>query len=218
MLVASNRSSVMHTAGSAWGTPLYIAAIALAALGSGAIAQAPDREVLNSERIAATFGSYGIEVLEQNAISRVSNLYSGAGDEKTCRTFAVVRFFPRIDPQVSAEHAAIVAGGSIGEVFVAAGWEVHKRHLAYADMRGTPRLASLMRIAEHRALAVHIYALDVAKAGQTVAYATLVEIHHPDYLRREDLPAIYGPAYEAPRSALSAAAFGTARDAAERAP
>ena len=216
MRTACSRSSAARSAGSGWRTHLYIAAIALLPL--GAIAQTPDRELLNSERIAAAFGSYGIEVLEQNALSRVSNLYSGAGDEKTCRTFAVVRFFPRIDPQVSAEHAAIVAGGSIGAVFVAAGWEVRKTHLSYSEMRGTPRLASLMRIAEYRGLAVHIYALDVAKAGQTVAYATIVEIHHPDYLRREELPAIYGPAYEAPRSARGAAAYGAARDAAERAP
>ena len=214
---ASNRSSATRSAGSAWRTHLYIAAIALATLGSGAIAQPPDRELLNSERIAAAFGSYGIEVLEQPAGQRVSNLYSGAGDEKTCRTFAVVRF-ERIDPRVSAEHAAIVAGGSMGAVFVAAGWEVRKTHLAYSEIRATPRLASLMRIAERRQLAMHIYALDVAKDGQTIAYATLVEIHHPDYLTREDLPRIYGAAYEAPRSARSVGAFMTARVALGRDP
>lgn len=202
---------------SRWRTHLYIVAIALV-VQAPAAGQLPAREVLNSERIAATFGSYGIEVLEQGVDQRVSNLYSGNGDEKICRTFAVVRFFRPVDPQVSAEHAAIVAGGSMGAVFVAAGWEVRKTHLSYSEMRGTPRLASLMRIADYRALAVHIYALDVVKAGQTVAYATLVEIHHPNYLTVEDLPAIYGPAYEAPRSARGAAAFVAARDAAERDP
>ena len=217
MRTASNRLSVLRPAGSGWRTHLYIAAIALAALNSGAIAQAPEREQLNSERIAAEFGSYGIEVLEQDATVRVSNLYSGAGREKTCRTFAVVRH-ERIDPRISVEHASIVGGGSIGAVFVAAGWEVRKTHLRYSEMRATRRLASLMRIVEGTRLAMDIYALDVAKGGQVIPYATLAEIHHPDYLTSEDLPTIYGPAYESPPSARSVAAFITTQDAASREP
>jgi hypothetical protein len=173
---------------------------------------------LNSERIEATFGSYGIEVLQQNALVRVSNLFSGAEDDKTCRTFAVVRYPLQLDPAVSAEHAEIVAGGSIGAVFASHGWEVRKTHLSYSEMHATPRLASLMRIAEFKTLAMDIYALDVAKDGQVIDYVTIVEIHHPAYLTSEDLPAIYGPAYESPRSARSAAAFAAARDAAEREP
>jgi hypothetical protein len=75
-----------------------------------------------------------------------------------------------------------------------------------------------MRVAARTPLATHIYALDVAKDGQVVEYATLVEIHHPDYLKKDDLPAIYGPAYEAPRSARSTAAFVAAEAALEREP
>ena len=214
----------MHTAyqrrsrspGLSWWTHLYIVAAALWL--PVALAQPAGRELLNSERIEAAFGSYGIEVLEQNALVRVSNLYSGAGEDKTCRTFAVVQYLPQIDPAVSAEHAEIVAGGSIGAVFAAHHWEVRKTHLSYSEMHATPRLASLMRIAELKTLAMDIYALDVAKGRQIVEYATLVEIHHPDYLTREDLPAIYGPAYEAPRSARSVAAFMAAQAAAEREP
>ena len=71
-------------------THLFIAAIALVAQ-LHASAQAPVRELLNSERIAATFGSYGVEVLEQNGAVRVSNLFSGEGEERVTRTFAVVR-------------------------------------------------------------------------------------------------------------------------------
>jgi hypothetical protein len=202
---------------SSW-THLYIAAIALAL--PGALPGQPvAREVLNSERIAATFGSYGVEILEQTDGSRVSSLYSGAGDQKICRTFAVVRYQrPTIDPEVSAEHAAIVGGGSIGAVFVAAGWEVRKTHLRYSEIRATPRLAALMRVPEGRRLAMDIYALDVAKGGRTIEYATLVEIHHPDYLTSEDLPATYGPAYESPRAARSVAAFAEAQIAAAREP
>src|SRR5690242_11316679 len=193
-------------------THLYIVAVALW-LPAALLAQPAERELLNSERIEAKFGSYGVEVLEQNALRRVSNLYSGSGDEKTCRTFAVVRYPPQIDEAVTTEHAAIAAGGSLGAVFVAAGWEVRKSHLSYGEYRATPRLASLMRIPEHTPLAMDIYALDVAKDGRIIEYATLVEIHHPDYLTRADLSAIYGPAVEASRSARSVAAFTEARAA-----
>jgi hypothetical protein len=206
----------MHSADHAR-THIYIAALAALALVVPAGTAQPTREALNSERIAATFGNYGIEVLEQDAGVRVSNLYSASGEERTCRTFAVVRY-GRIDPRLGEEHAEIVAGGSIGAVFVAAGWEVRKSHLRYGEMRATPRLAALMRTVEGRPLATHIYALDVAKGGQTIEYATLVEIHHPDYLTREDLPAIYGPADESARSARSVAAFVAAQTAAEREP
>jgi hypothetical protein len=173
---------------------------------------------LNSERIAAEFGSYGVDVLEQDEHVRVSNLFSGSAENKICRTFAVVRFAPHIDEAVAAEHAAIVAGGSLGAVFVASGWEVRKTHLRYSETWAPPRLASLMRVAAGTPLATDIYALDVAKDGQVVEYATLVEIHHPDYLTKDDLPAIYGKAYEAPRSARSVAAFMAAEAAFEREP
>jgi len=196
-----------------WRTHLYIVAIAVAAQASS-VGQ-PAREILNSERIAAVFGSYGIEVLEQDDAVRVSSLYSEADGEKTCRTFAVVRY-GRVDAELHGEHAAIVAGGSIGAVLAAAGWEVRKTHLRYGEVAATPRLASLMQVAAGTPLAVHVYALDVAKAGRTLEYAALVEIHHPDYLGSDDLLEIYGPVDEVARPGLAAATLATAEAAAAR--
>lgn len=192
---------------------LYIAAIGLV-LAAVAAAQAR-REVLNSERIAAAFGSYGVEVLEQNETLRVSNLYSSGGDERTCRTFAVVRY-GRIAAELENEHAAIVAGGSIGAVLTAAGWEVRKTHLKYDRLAATDSLAALMRVPVGTPLAVHVYALDVARAGRTYEYATLVEIHHPEYLTSEDLLEIYGPVDETASPEVAAAALAAARVAAAR--
>lgn len=176
-----------------WGTHLYIVAIALL-VQTPSPGQPPARELLNSERIAANFGTYGIEVLEQDEHVRVSNLYSfpRAGD-RTCRTFAVVQYAPRVDPAIKAEHAAIVAGGSMGAVFAANGWKIQKRHLSYAERPATAKLAALMRIAVDTPLAEHVYALDVVKDGRTIEYAAIVEIHHPSYLRVADLVKIYGP-------------------------
>ena len=145
---------------------------------------------MNSERIAAAFGTYGVEVLEQDEQVRVSNLFSGAGADKTCRTFAIVRYAPRIDAAVRAEHAEIVAGGSIGAVFAAHGWEVRKTHLGYSERPASARLASLMRVDVGTPLAEHVYVLDVVKDGRKIEYAALAEIHHPDYLDLADLPVI----------------------------
>jgi len=48
------------------------------------------RALLNSERIEQRFGSYGITVLEQSDLTRVSNLYTLEEERETCRTFAIV--------------------------------------------------------------------------------------------------------------------------------
>jgi hypothetical protein len=164
--------------------------------------------MLNSERIQANFGTFALEVLEQDRNVRVSNLYSfpRAGD-RTCRTFAVVQFAPSVDPAISAEHAAIVAGDSIGVVFAASGWEVRKRHLSYAERPATAKLAGLMRIAVDTPLAEHVYALDVVKGGRTIEYATVAEIHHPSYLRLADLVKIYGPVSAEPSRAAAVSAM-----------
>ena len=185
-------------------THLFIAAIALAAHLLAA-AQSPAPELLNSERIAATFGSYGVEVLEQDEAVRISNLFSGEGEGRVCRTFAVVRYAPTIDPAVSEAHAAIVAGGSIGAVFAAQGWEVRKTHLRYGERAATAKLAALMRVGVGVPLAEHFYVLDVVKDGRTIEYAALVEIHHPEYLGLPELAAIYGPPTDNERNELVAA-------------
>ena len=202
--MANNRVSLRRT-------HLFIAVIALAAQ-LHTWAQAPVRELLNSERIAATFGSYGVEVLEQDGTVRISNLFSGEGEERVTRTFAVVRYAPQIDPAVSEEHAAIVAGGSIGAVFAARGWEVRKTHLHYGERPATAKLASLMRVAVGALLAEHLYVLDVVKDGRVIEYAALVEIHHPDYLGLPALAAIYGKPTSDGRSELVAALQATAAE------
>jgi hypothetical protein len=194
MHVTSERRSIHAGAvRGRWRTHLYIAAIAVLGQASS-FGQSPARELLNSERIAARFGHYAVEVLEQDAEVRVSNLYSAESNARTCRTFAIVRFATTIDPAIRAEHAEIVAGGSIGAVFAAAGWEVRKTHLSYGQQAATALLASLMRIDPGTPLAEHAYVLDVVKAGRAIEYAALLEIHHPDYLGLDDLTEIYGPA------------------------
>ena len=157
------------------------------------------RQLLNSERIAQRFGSYGIDVLASDARVRVSNLYSETNGTRTCRTFAVVVYPAAIDPAIAAEHDEIARGGSIGAVFAAHGWQVVKTNLHYFEVDAPERIAGLMHVEAGTRLAAHAYELDVAKAGRSIAYALLVEIHHPDYLRLDDLRSIYGEAEAAGR-------------------
>ena len=150
---------------------------------------------LNSQRIRATFGSYGIEVLETDESLRVSNLYSFHGESRVCRTFAVVRFRPQLPAAIAPEHRQVVAGGSLGEVFVNSGWQINKRHL-YVGTMAVPetarRLPNLMQIQFAKPLAVHVYELSVTRGDSSYVYATIAELHHPDYLDAKALQALYG--------------------------
>ena len=154
---------------------------------------APDRELLNSERIEHAFGSYGIEVLSSTSAVRVSKLFSTHDGREICRTFAVVAFPSSIDDAIATEHSLILQGGSIGATFAAAGWQVSKVHHYFGELPATDKVAVLMGGIEQRPLAVHVYALGVSKGGIEMEYASIVEVHHPDYLDHADIVGIYGP-------------------------
>jgi hypothetical protein len=173
------------------------------------------REPLNSERIEQKFGSYGVAVLENGAETRVASLFSTDGNVRTCRTFAVSRYPAKVDAAFAVEHAEIVAGGSIGAVFAAHGWTVRKTHLYFGEAQAWPALAGLMHVAPATTLAEDIYVLEIVKGAAVFEYATIAEIHHPDYLRSADLPALYGRADSHGREQLvrTMIAFAAARAA-----
>jgi hypothetical protein len=173
--------------------PRCLAAIAfaLALFGCDPGAPAPP---LNSERIEQVFGSYGVEVLFSDAILRVSSLYSTDDGVRTTRTLAVVAWPPVADPRLAAPQAAIQGGASIGATLEAAGWTVRKRNLFYGETPASAELGRLMRVPTGSMLATHGYSLIVERAGQSSYYATIAEIHHPDYLDLDTVDAIYGRA------------------------
>jgi hypothetical protein len=197
-------------------THIFNVAVFALALVLNASAQAPAPELLNSERIAQRFGSYGIEVVESGRDSRVAHLFSTEQGSRTCRTFAVVRYPEAVHPMFAAEHAEILQGGSIGAVFAARGWQVRKSHLHYGELNASGRLAEIMQVAAGTRLAEHVYALDIVKDGSAFPYAAIVEIHHPDYLLAAQLPSIYGPANPRGNERLVDALLATAADRAGR--
>lgn len=178
---------------------LTLAATALLAA-PGAAQRDGGRELLNSERIERDFGSYGIEVIAHGDALRVSNLYSTRNGTPVTRTFAVV-LYPEpdeVERAYASEHDEIVSGGSIGAVFTRNGWTVQKRHRFFGALGSTPRLERMMGGIPAQPLATHAYVLGVAKAGAEHDYATIVEIHHPEYLALEDLRRIYGDGLDPP--------------------
>ena len=150
---------------------------------------------LNSDMIERRFGSYGVDVLEQTASRRVSSLYSGSGEQKTTRTYAVVEFVAPDRRAYAVEHAKITAGGSIGATFRSAGWQIDKQHIFIGELEVTPEyrsIADLMRIELPATLATHHYLFTVSRDERSWNYATITEIHHPQFLTADDLRELYG--------------------------
>lgn len=165
-----------------------------AVLAAALSACATETVVLNSERIERRFGSYGIDVLASEAGLRRSSLYSASGESRTCRTYSVVRFTDEPDSSYSPEHTKVLAGNSLGAVFKANGWRIHKQtlHIGSLDIgEENSSIAELMELTGNRSLALHIYQLLLAKGDHIFEYATIVEAHHPDYLSESDLLGIY---------------------------
>lgn len=156
-------------------------------------AQPPSALPLNSERIEARFGSYGIEVLASDRRFRVSNLFSTdtATGRRTTRTFALVRYPDKVPDALVREHTAIVSGGSIGATLKASGWDVLKTNLWFGEIDSTPLLQELMALTQQKQLAVHVYALAAEQGEHTLTYAQIVEVHHPDYLNLAEVRRIY---------------------------
>jgi hypothetical protein len=155
---------------------------------------AHESERLNSERIADRFGSYGIDVVSSEPGLRRSNLYSSENGVRTCRTYAVVRFVDEPNALIDTEHAQILAGKSIGAIFKASGWAILKETLHVGTVKlddPTHPVATLMRLELSADVAMHVYRLLLKKSDQAIEYATLIELHHPDYLGVSDLLNLY---------------------------
>ncbi len=150
---------------------------------------------LNSDRIERSFGSYGVDVLYSDSRRRVSSLYSSAGSDKTTRTYAVVDFAAETRPSFAHEQALIEAGQSIGSTFRDGGWLINKQHLFIGELEipsTYAEIGELMRVMLPEKLATHVYVLNVSKNGVSFNYATITEIHHPDYMTTAMLKEVYG--------------------------
>ena len=168
--------------------------LAPAVLAAALSACATETVLLNSERIERRFGSYGIDVLASEAGLRRSSLYSVENGKHIGRTYAVVRFTDEPDTSIGSEHAKVLAGNSLGEVFKANGWKIHKQTLHIGAIHiedDTNDVLKLMALSGRQTLGLHVYQLLLARGSRIFEYATIIETHHPDYLKETDLLEIY---------------------------
>lgn len=159
---------------------------------------------LNSDAIKATFGSYGVEVIDQAAGTRVANLYSRHGADKVCRTLAVTEFTQPIDASLSDSHKTIVAGASIGATLRAAGFTINKKLLIKTEIPANQAFVALANgtTTEGTPLFTRVYALFAVTNGISKPYAVIAEAYHPAHF-----PPVYEEVTEQP----------SLREAAERA-
>ena len=156
-------------------------------------------ELGNSDRIRLKFGSYGIEIVENGLRIRVSNLFSSANGVRTNRTFAVVMYPDVIEPAFGKEHEAIINGQSIGIVFKEHGWTIEKHHQYIGELDVRSGIAAVHSvfgdIGDVRPV-IHVYSLLIKKNHKQFHYASIAEVHHPDYLGLEDIRNIYGNEFD----------------------
>ena len=154
-------------------------------------------EALNSERIKNRFGSYGVEIVDQDGNTRRSSLYSVHDGERICRTYAVVEFVSSSAVDMPEIHSKVISGASIGATLKDAGWEIRKETTYVGKMR-TPAdehlIHELMHLQPGTELSVHAYHLHVEKSSTSTHYATIIEAHHPEYLVESELQELYAPA------------------------
>ena len=146
-------------------------------------------ELLNSERIEERFGNYGIEILSQDGNLRRSNLFSSHAGRRICRTYAVVQFIGSPPVEIMASHQAVLAGQSLGSTFRGAGWSISKESLFVGEVVLTAPENAVARLME--VAAMHAYRLVLERDSESVHYATIVEVHHPDYLGPGELAELY---------------------------
>lgn len=136
---------------------------------------------LNSDAIKATFGSYGVEVIDQAAGTRVANLYSEHGADKVCRTLAVTEFMQPVDESLLESHKAIVAGASIGATLRAAGFTINKKLLIKTEVPANDSFVALANgtTTVGTPLFTKVYALFAESSNSSIPYAVIAEAYHP---------------------------------------
>ena len=99
-----------------------------------------------------------------------------------------------IEPAFRKEHQAITEGQSIGIVFREHGWQIDKRHQYIGELDTLSDFSGIHSVFGDIGLArpvIHVYSLIVRKDNQEFHYASIAEVHHPEYLELEELTSIF---------------------------
>lgn len=166
-----------------------LTAIAVAFTGCAAATK-----TLNSERIATRYGNYGVELLRQDDATRRTSLFSTDSHGRVTRTFALVQFEAGIAEEIQDLHNEVLRGSSLGATYREAGFGIRKSTLYIGELDLPSErhvIARMMKLDRSEPLAMHVYRLTLTLDGQAWPYAAIAEVHHPDYLRVDDLRELY---------------------------
>ena len=140
---------------------------------------------MNSDQITARFGSYHVEVLQQDTNRRLASLNSSHTDGAVCRTLAVTEFYQPIPTALESVDRDIRKGKSIGATMRSAGLQIHKQILVRLSARCGSTFAELSNqtVASGTLLHVCLYRLSAGASEATLEpYATIAEAHHPEHI------------------------------------
>ena len=140
---------------------------------------------MNSERIKARFGSYHVQVLNQDAETRLASLCSRHEDTDICRTLAVTRFASPTPASLAEADALIRRGDSIGSTLERAGQHLSREIIAEASVPCGDAFTALTGHTVKRGdlLSLRLYRLDAGPDPEALTpYATIAEAHHPEHV------------------------------------
>ena len=139
---------------------------------------------MNSEEIKARFGSYHVDVLQQDQTSRLANLYSTHDGVAVCRTLAITRFSQPISPAIKEADKQIRAGRSIGNTLQQAGLLMSREVIIEASTPCGQQFSALcaQTVPEEAYIYLRVYRLHAGTDPQSLTpYAIIAEAHHPEH-------------------------------------
>ena len=169
-------------------SPRAATRISLLAL-SGNAAVKGTHHLVNSERIKARFGSYHVQVLHQDAATRLASLCSRHDDLDICRTLAVTRFASPTPATLDEADALIRQGDSIGSTLEQAGQHLSREIIAEASVPCGDAFIALTGQTVKRGdlMSLRLYRLDAGPDPEALMpYATIAEAHHPEHVPVSD--------------------------------
>ena len=156
---------------------------------SGIAAVTGTRHLVNSDRIKARFGSYHVQVLHQDATTRLASLCSRHDDRDICRTLAVTRFASPTPATLAEADARIRKGDSIGSTLDQAGQHLSREIIAEASVPCENAFTALtgQTVKRGALLSLRLYRLDAGPDPEALMpYATIAEAHHPEHVPVSD--------------------------------
>jgi hypothetical protein len=138
---------------------------------------------VNSEEIKARFGSYHVDVLQQDQTSRFANLNIHDG-VAVCRTLAITRFSQPISPALKDADKQIRAGHSIGNTLQQAGLLMSREVIIEATTPCGQQFSALcaQTVLVDSPVYLRVYRLHAGTEPQKLTpYAIIAEAHHPEH-------------------------------------